>query len=118
MDFVAMTLCHELLGIDPVNATVLGATLGGYVSFELGRTWVFGVRDASVWSQALRYAAVSVGCVILNASGMALLDYWLSSSAYLMQRALVSLAAGVLWSYPAQRWLVFRREVKNLAQLT
>ncbi len=106
-DFCAMTLAHELFGLHPVSATVVGATLGAIINFELGRHWVFAARRGPVFWQALRYAAVSLGCVLLNASGMAVLATWFGSESYLVQRAIVSLAASIGWSYPAQRWLVF-----------
>jgi putative flippase GtrA len=106
-DFCTMTLAHELFGLHPVSATVVGASVGGIINFQLGRHWVFGARQGAVFWQALRYAAVSFGCVLLNASGMAALSAWFGSDSYLAQRAVVSLAASVAWSYPAQRWLVF-----------
>jgi putative flippase GtrA len=103
-----MTLSHELFGIDPVLATVFGATCGGLANFQLGRNWVFGgARDGRVFGQALRYACVSLGCVVLNALGMGLVRLWVGPESYVLQRVVVSLLVGVLWSYPAQRWLVF-----------
>jgi putative flippase GtrA len=106
-DFSMMTLAHELCGFHPVEATVFGATLGAVVNFQLGRHWVFGARQGTVWRQAMRYAAVSLGCVILNAAGMARLVSWLGASDYLAYRVAVSLAVSVFWSFPAQRWFVF-----------
>lgn len=103
-----MTLSHELFGVDPVLATVFGATCGGLANFQLGRHWVFGgARDRRVFGQALRYACVSLGCVVLNALGMGLVGLWVGPESYVLQRVIISLLVGVLWSYPAQRWLVF-----------
>jgi putative flippase GtrA len=108
LDFSVMTLSHELFGVDPVLATVFGASSGGLANFQLGRHWVFGgARDGRVFGQALRYACVSLGCVVLNALGMGLLGLWAGPESYVIQRVVVSLLVGFLWSYPAQRWLVF-----------
>jgi len=102
-----MTLSHELFGVDPVLATVFGASVGGYANFQLGRHWVFGAGEGRMIGQALRYACVSLGCVALNALGMGFLKAWLGPDSYVLQRVFVSLVVGILWSYPAQRWLVF-----------
>lgn len=108
VDFAIMTSSHELFGIDPVLATAVGATCGGVTNFQLGRHWVFGgARDGRVVGQALRYACVSLGCVVLNALGMGLVRIWVGPQSYVLQRVVVSLLVGFLWSYPAQRWLVF-----------
>jgi putative flippase GtrA len=108
LDFSVMTLSHELFGIDPVLATVFGASCGGLANFQLGRHWVFGgARDGRVFGQALRYACVSLGCVVLNALGMGLVGLWVGPESYVLQRVIISLLVGFLWSYPAQRWLVF-----------
>lgn len=114
-----MTLAHEFLGISTVFATSVGATCGGIFNFTLGRSWVFGARHGAWWLQALRYAAVSFGCVVLNSIGMALLATRFGAHWYVAQRAGVSVMVSVLWSYPAQRWLVFggRPDAPSSAEL-
>jgi hypothetical protein len=66
-----------------------------------------GARDGRVFGQAVRYACVSLGCVVLNALGMGLVGVWVGPESYVLQRVIISLLVGFLWSYPAQRWLVF-----------
>jgi putative flippase GtrA len=95
---------------------VLGATVGAVVNFQLGRSWVFDARQGALWSQAIRYACVSLGCVVLNAIGMSLLARWMGSVSYVLHRVLVSCAVGVFFSYPAQRWLVFNVQSARPAQ--
>jgi putative flippase GtrA len=106
VDFGTMIACVEGLGISPVLATALGATLGGVTNFGLGRTWIFRNHAGRLGGQALRYALVSGGGAAWNALG----EHVVHDRAhiqYILARALVSIAVSLLWNYPMQREFVF-----------
>jgi putative flippase GtrA len=107
VDFGVMILFHERLGISPVVATAIGATLGGITNFMLGRAWIFRGQSGHLHGQALRYAMVSAGGAGWNALGEQLVN-GRAHVQYVLARAMVSVAVSLLWNYPMQREFVFR----------
>jgi putative flippase GtrA len=107
IDFAAMIVCVEWLGISPVPATAVGSTLGGASNFFLGRMWVFRARSRGASGQAVRYALVSAASATWNSFGEHLV-HDLGHVRYLLARVLVAFAVGVLWNFPMQRHFVFR----------
>lgn len=105
-DWLVMIGLVELLRVDPVTATALGATLGGVVGFTLGRKWVFRV-SGSVPHQALRYVGVWAVGTALNAGGEHVLLALLGN--YLVARFIVATVVGIGWNYEMGRRFVFRR---------
>ena len=59
VDFGAMVLSVELLGLSAVTGTVAGASCGAVTNFQLGRHFTFDARDDGAAPQAFRYAMVS-----------------------------------------------------------
>jgi putative flippase GtrA len=107
VDFGAMILVHEKLGLSPTLATAIGAALGGITNFTLGRAWVFRNHSGPIHGQAVRYALVSAGGAGWNALGEQIVNGG-AHVQYVLARALVSVAVSLLWSYPMQRRFVFR----------
>jgi putative flippase GtrA len=106
VDFGAMILCVEILGLAPVTATAIGATLGGITNFSLGRAWIFLRHSGHVGGQALRYATVSAAGAAFNAMGEHLV-HDRAHIQYVIARALVAIAVSLLWNFPMQREFVF-----------
>jgi putative flippase GtrA len=107
VDFGTMIACVELLRISPTTATGVGAALGGCTNFLLGRAWVFRRHSGRVHNQAIRYALVSGAGALLNAFGEHLV-HDRAHIQYIVARAMVSIAASLLWNFPMQREFVFR----------
>jgi hypothetical protein len=59
VDYGVMILCVSLVGATPVLGTIIGSIAGAFVSFTLGRRWIFDAERGSFVSQAWRYALVS-----------------------------------------------------------
>ena len=87
----------------PLTLRALGATS----NFFLGRTWVFRRRSESASGQAFRYALVSAASAGWNSFGEHLV-HDLAHVRYVLARAFVALAVGVLWNFPMHRHFVFR----------
>jgi len=105
-DFAAMVLAVEWFVVDPVRATVLGASIGAMVNFGLGRQWVFQAHDGRVGPQVLRYALVSGMSLGFNTLGEHVAVGHLGTP-YLASRVAIALAVSLLWNFPMQRHFVF-----------
>jgi putative flippase GtrA len=107
-DFASMVALVELGRLSPPVATILSAMAGAVVNFTLSRGWAFHtLHTGTVRSQALRYGAVSLGGALVNAGALALL---LRSVAVAnpLARVAVSIAVGLLYTYPLHKRFVFR----------
>ncbi len=106
-DFGTMISCVELLGMSPVAATAIGATLGAVTNFTLGRQWIFRRQSGAFLGQATRYALVSAASAGWNTLG----EHALHDRAhvqYVLARALISVAVSLVWNFPLQRRFVFQ----------
>lgn len=108
VDFGTMVLLVEWFGRSPPGATVASAILGGIVNFVLSRAWAYRERhDGSLASQASRYAVVSVGGALLNASFLGLVLSVIDAP-YAAVRVVVAVVVSVLYTYPLHTRVVFR----------
>ena len=107
VDFLTTICLVEGLHIGPVVATMLGNVAGGIINFYLGRHQVFKVSQHRATSQGVRYSAVWLGSLLLNAGGMYLLAN-VARANYLLAKIVVSLLVGFGFNYPLQLHFVFR----------
>ena len=110
VDFGSLIFLVEAVHLWYVAATAIGAFLGAWVNFLLGRHWSFVANHESIHGQVLRYAAVSVGSLVLNSYGVYLLteDFGLF---YLFSKTITALLVGILFNFPLHRRFVFRRRI-------
>jgi putative flippase GtrA len=107
VDFAIMIAGVQGLGLSPVTGTVAGAAVGAGVNFTLGRRWIFPTDDpARMHLQAVRYAAVSLTSLLLNALGEFVLHDLLRVQ-YVAARLVVAVAVSLAWNYPLHRAWVF-----------
>jgi putative flippase GtrA len=106
VDFTMMVALVSLAGAAPALGTALGAAAGGTVNFILGRRWIFRATSEHASPQAGRYAAVSLGSLLLNAGAIHLLAGRLHYP-LVAARVGVALTVGLLWNYPMHRTFVF-----------
>jgi CDP-diacylglycerol--glycerol-3-phosphate 3-phosphatidyltransferase len=109
LDFGTMAALVELGHVDPVRATLIGASCGAISNFLLGRRWVFRASDTAAIPQAARYALVAAASAALNTLGEHLVHDGVGVQ-YLLARVLVAVSVGALWNFPLHRWFVFRTE--------
>jgi len=107
VDFLVTIGLVETLHFWPVAATMLGNVMGGITNFYLGRNHVFKVSHQRAASQGVRYSAVWLGSLLLNAAGMYLLTEAAHAN-YLLSKIVVSLLVGFGFNYPLQLYFVFR----------
>ncbi len=107
VDYVVMVACASGVGLSAARATAMGALVGMFVGFTLGRRWVFDAVDAQPLAQAWRYFVVSLVSLVANASGEGFLVG--AGLHYLAARPIISTAVGLGWNLPMQQFFVFRR---------
>jgi len=106
VDFGLLVLLVELGGLWYVAATALGAAAGAVTNFSINRYWSF-EASASRWEgQALRYALVSGGSLLLNTAGVFALTEGLGTP-YQASKVVSALLVGWLFNYPLHRGFVF-----------
>jgi putative flippase GtrA len=109
LDFSVMIALVTMAGLSPASSTAIGAACGGVLNFMLGRHWIFRAHaeQGGAAPQALRYALVSFGSLLLNTGGehvLATMSHW----QFVIARIVVSFLVSILWNFPMQRSFVFR----------
>lgn len=107
VDFGSLVLLVEWGGVWYVAATAAGACFGAVVNFLMNRHWSFRAASARVHGQAIRYAAVSAGSLLLNSGGV----WAFTESAgisYVYSKILTALLVAVCFNFPLHRYFVFR----------
>jgi putative flippase GtrA len=112
LDFGLMIGTVEVGLLRPVAATAVGAASGGIANFVLGRRWIFHARAGGLAPQALRYALVSIGSLVLNSVGVHVAIGPLGLR-YVLARCIVAVLVGVGWNFPLHRYFVFRRSARG-----
>lgn len=108
VDYGTMVALVEHRGLDPVAATVAGASVGALTNFTLGRVFTYRVTAHPVTGQLGRYAIVSGASLAWNAAGEYLFHHVLGLQ-YLAARLVTSFLVSTAWNYPLQRSFVFSR---------
>ena len=107
VDFGTLTVWVELLhGFYPVGVAI-GAALGAASNFTINRIWSFNdAIPSKLGYQAFRYAAVSLGSLLLNTWGVWLVTEKLHIH-YMISKLAVALLVGFLFNYPLHRYFVY-----------
>jgi putative flippase GtrA len=107
VDFGFLILLVEKGGAWYVAATAAGAFLGAVTNFTLNRQWSFESTSERIHGQALKYALVSGGSLVLNSGGVWAFTEGTGIS-YLSSKILTSLLVGLFFNFPLHRYFVFR----------
>jgi putative flippase GtrA len=105
-DFGLLFGLVEILHVWYVLATALGAAAGAMTNFLLNRYWSFEADDQAWHGQALRYAFVSAGSLLLNTWGVFAVTEGLRIH-YAVSVIIVSIVVAVAYNFPLQRYFVF-----------
>lgn len=94
-------------GLSVALSAFLGATAGAGACFVLNKYVAFRDRSPVTLRQVAAFGLVAVGTALLMAAAMQLVAVGLGVP-YLLSKLVCGAAVFALWSYPAQRQLVFR----------
>jgi putative flippase GtrA len=97
----------ELAHLWYVFAVACGALAGAISNFLLNRHWSFQATHTKASRQALKYAIVSFGSLLLNTGGVYLVTEHMHIH-YAISVVIVSLLVGFLFNFPLQRSYVFK----------
>ena len=97
----------------PIGVAI-GAGLGAITNFTLNRHWAFDAAHSPVGKQAVRYAMVSTGSLLLNTFGVWLVTEKLHLF-YMFSKLGVALMVGFFWNYPLQKVFVYQRPKLDVA---
>ena len=106
VDYSAMVMLVELAHLQPVVATVVGASCGAVTNFLINRTFTYQAREGRVREQAWRFVLVSGASLGLNALG----EYTFHNVfglQYMLARVITSIIVSNGWNYPMLRFFVF-----------
>jgi putative flippase GtrA len=107
LDVAILVLLVEHGAQVPV-AAFFGATAGALVNFALNKYVAFRDRSRIDTRQIVRFGFVAVATAILMAAAMQLVAVDLGVP-YLLAKLICAAVVFAVWTYPAQRRLVFRR---------
>jgi putative flippase GtrA len=107
VDYLVMIAMVSVLGLTPVEGTVIGASTGALTNFTIGRHFTFQATHDRAHGQLLRYALVSGVSLGLNALGEHLLAMQLGLQ-YVIARVIIGTLVSFAWNYPMHRYFVFR----------
>lgn len=106
-DFALFFSLVEFFGVWYVAARAMGNSAGAITNFLMNRHWSFAATETAWHRQALRYAWVSVGSMLLNSGGA-----WFFTEVlrihYAISVVIVSGLVGILFNFPMHRYYVFR----------
>lgn len=97
-------------------AAFCGAAAGAVMNFALNKYLAFRDRSPINGRQLARFGLVAVATAVLMAIAMQLVAVELGVP-YLIAKLLCAAAVFAVWTYPAQRRLVFRRAASATAPL-
>jgi putative flippase GtrA len=103
---IAVLIALVESGVRVAGAAFLGAATGAVVCFVVNKRWAFRDRSPVTLRQVASFAAVAAVTATLMAIAMHLAVEG-AGVPYLAAKALCAAAVFVVWSYPAQRRLVF-----------
>lgn len=106
VDFGLLLVLVECGKLWYVPATALGALAGAVTNFSINRYWSFEAAASRWEGQALRYALVSGGSLLLNTAGVFAMTEGLGAP-YLASKVVSALLIGWLFNYPLHRGFVF-----------
>lgn len=106
-DFLITIILKEVFSFWYVLANIIGVISGGIANFYINKDWVFNGKTNTVKAQAIRYFAVWLGNLLLNALGVFLLTKF-GHFNYIISKIVVSLLLGWTYNYFLQKNYVFK----------
>ena len=107
-DFSVLAFFKEIVGLNPVPATFIGACCGATVAFLLGRNWTFLSKDGAVSSQGIKFFFVVIGSILLNTFGEYIFTEVIHIGHYMIARIITAMLVGIGYNFPLQRYFVFK----------
>jgi len=108
VDVAFLVLLVEAIGLSIPVSAFLASGAGAAMNFVLNKYIAFRDRSPISFQQLARFGAVSLATALLMALAMKLVAVELGVP-YVMAKLLCAVTVFMVWTYPAQRKLVFSR---------
>jgi len=108
VDYLTFFGLTKLFGLWYIYAQIVGAFFGAITNFLLGRYWAFQAKEDNIKHQAIRYALVSTGSLILNTTGLYLLAEYTPLNPDI-SKVVIGIIVAVTYNYLMQKYFVFRK---------
>jgi len=116
VDYLAMILVTESLGIHYTLSIAISGMVGAVVNFSINQKWTFQSKGSlyqySFWMQLLRFVFVVINSIILKASGTFLITNFLGID-YRYSHILTDLTVSLAFNYMLQRNWVFKKKSRS-----
>jgi putative flippase GtrA len=106
VDVAILVLLVEVIGLSIPVAAFLASAAGAVMNFVLNKYIAFRDRSPITFQQVVRFGAVAVATALLMALAMKLVAVELGVP-YIAAKLLCAVTVFMVWTYPAQRKLVF-----------
>lgn len=107
VDVAVLILLVEVFGLAIPIAAFCASAAGAAMNFVLNKYIAFRDRSPITFRQVARFGAVAVATALLMALAMKLVAVELGVP-YVLAKLLCAVTVFMVWTYPAQRRLVFR----------
>lgn len=108
LDVSTLMLLVKQVGLHVPLAAFIAATVGAVACFVLNKYVAFRDRTPVRLSQVGRFGVMAIGAAVLMAAAMKLIAVDLGVPVF-TAKLICAAAVFAVWTYPAQRWIVFRR---------
>lgn len=105
-DFGTLTIWVELWNQFYAYGVAVGAFMGAITNFTINRYWSFEAHEQPITGQAVRYALVSAGSLLLNTFGVYLLTDRFGIH-YMISKLSIAFLIGIFYNYPMHRYFVY-----------
>ena len=106
VDFGTLTLWVEMFHQFYAYGVAVGAAMGAVTNFMINRYWSFEAHDHPIAGQAVRYALVSTGSLVLNTFGVYLVTERFGLH-YMLSKLSIAVMIGIFYNYPMHRYFVY-----------
>lgn len=108
VDFSTLSLLHFVLGMYYPIAVAIGAFIGACIAFVLGRNWTFMNKEGKVSHQGMKFIITASLSMLFNTSGVTFFVEVMGIEQVLVAKAITSTLIGFLFSFPMQRYFVYK----------
>ena len=105
VDYVAMILGVEFIGMAYGTASAVGNLAGAVANYSINKKWVFS-SSLNQTQSIIRYIIVWLGYVALSSSLVVLLTFYTNFN-YIAVKTIVAVALGISYNYLLQKKFVF-----------
>lgn len=115
VDYAAMIICTEVLGIHYTISILISGSIGAILNFSINRKWTFGAENGKLNLQIPKFIITVVGSIFLKSGGTYFFTNWLNID-YKISRIITDIIVSLGFNYTLQQYWVFKKPEQELEQ--